>query len=187
MSDAKEKFGQAIDKVKNDPVNDEPEKDLWQGKYSAKGMFGSLAVAGVGTFAFFVLMYMFPDVLFKQPAVFWAEIGAILLVWAYLLLLIAYRKLANYYELTSQRLKHRDGILIRTMNRIELLDVDDVIYRQGPIETILNVGNITIKSSDSSHPELVMYGISDVKRVADTIDNARRTERRRRGLHIESI
>ena len=46
---------------------------------------------------------------------------------------------------------------------------------------------IIIRSSDSSHPELVMSGIGDVRKVADLIDDARRAERRKRGLHIESI
>ena len=92
-----------------------------------------------------------------------------------------------HYELTSQRLKHREGILVRSMDRIELIDVDDVMYKQGPIQAMLGVGNITVKSSDSSHPELVLYGIENIREVADRIDDARRDERRKRGLHIEAI
>ena len=84
-------------------------------------------------------------------------------------------------------MKHREGILFRKIDRIELIDIDDVNYRQGPIQAILGVGNITIKSSDSSHPELIMYGIADIANVSDMINNARRQERRKRGLHIEAI
>jgi hypothetical protein len=73
------------------------------------------------------------------------------------------------------------------MNRVELIDMDDVTYVQGPIQTLLKVGNITIKSSDVSHPVLVLKGISDVKRIAELIDDARRSERRRRGLFMEAV
>ena len=52
---------------------------------------------------------------------------------------------------------------------------------------MFGVGSIKISSSDRSHPELVLLGIEDVKNIADTIDDVRRKERRRRGLHIESI
>ena len=82
---------------------------------------------------------------------------------------------------------HRDGILVRQMDRIEMIDIDDVSYRQGPIQILLNVGSIRIVSSDTSHPQLDMPGIADVRMVADLIDDARRNERRNRGLHIESI
>ena len=100
---------------------------------------------------------------------------------------MTYRKLGMHYEVSSQRLKHREGILFRKLDRIELIDIDDVVYRQGPIQAIMGVGNITIKSSDSSHPVLDMYGIANIREIADLIDDARRTERRKRGLHIESI
>ncbi len=186
MSDANEKFGRAIDQAQKGSVKDEPEQDLWEGSYSAKGMLGSLILASFVTMFVIVMMFVFP-ILRTNAILYWLILGVILLGWAYLLSIVAYRKLANHYELTTQRFMHRDGVLVRTMNRIELLDIDDVSYRQGPIELVFNVGNIIIKSSDSSHPELVLYGISDVRKVADAIDNARRTERRRRGLHIESI
>ena len=91
------------------------------------------------------------------------------------------------YVLSNQRLKHRDGILVQTMNRVELIDVDDVMYKQGPIQLLLNVGDITVKSSDVSHPVLVIKGIANVRKVADLIDDARRDERRRRGVFVESV
>jgi hypothetical protein len=42
-------------------------------------------------------------------------------------------------------------------------------------------------SSDTSDPKLFLKGIDDVKRVADLIDDARRSERRKRGMYIESV
>ena len=52
---------------------------------------------------------------------------------------------------------------------------------------MFGVGTIRIASSDKTNPDLALPGIDDARRVADLIDGARRAERNRRGLHIESI
>ena len=168
-----------------DPESDK-EVDLWEGGFSGKSMFGSWFVAGVVTIAGIVAISMIPAIRNNSYALYTA-IGFLVLMWGYLFSVLMYRKLGMHYELTSQQLKHREGILFRKIDRIELIDIDDVNYRQGPIQAILGVGNITIRSSDSSHPELIMYGIADIANVSDMINNARRQERRKRGLHIEAI
>jgi len=71
--------------------------------------------------------------------------------------------------------------------RIEVIDIDDVSYTQGPVERIFGVGTIQLTSSDRSHPTLSMIGIGEVTEVAGLLDDIRRAERRRRSLHIESI
>ena len=60
-------------------------------------------------------------------------------------------------------------------------------YRQGIIERFLGVGTIEITSSDRSDPDLLLPGIDQVLMVANLMDEARREERLRRGLHIESV
>ena len=165
---------------------DEPEHELWAGGFSGKSMFGSWFAGVVTTAALILLISLVPD-LRGNNFVWVGGAGAIVLIWGYLLGILVYRKLGMYYVVTSQRLKHREGFLFRKLDRIELLDIDDVTYRQGPVQAVLKVGDISIRSSDSSHPELTMYGIADVAQVADMIDNARREERRKRGLHIEAI
>ena len=102
-------------------------------------------------------------------------------------LYLAYRRLSIHYELTDQRFVHQSGLLRRVTNRIEVIDVDDVAFGQGPIERLLGVGTIKIISSDRSHPELLLPGIDNVKQVATQIDDARRAERHRRGLYIEQV
>jgi len=77
--------------------------------------------------------------------------------------------------------------LVRTTDRIEVIDIDDVTYRQGIVERALGVGTILLESSDRTHPTLILSGIDDVQRVAGLIDDVRRKERRRRGIHIEQI
>ena len=55
------------------------------------------------------------------------------------------------------------------------------------LERMLGVGSIQVVSSDKTHPEFWIRGIDDVRRVATLMDDARRKERMRRGLHIEAI
>lgn len=161
--------------------DDEPETTLWSGGYSGKAMYGAWLLALLASIAVVVVTVM-------VPAIGWLIGGvAVVLIWAYLGCLLVVRKLGVHYELTTQRLIHRTGILTRRTDRIELIDVDDVTFVQGIIQRMLGVGSVKMSSSDRSHPELTLLGIDGVESVADMIDDARRKERRRRGLHIEAI
>ena len=91
------------------------------------------------------------------------------------------------YELTDRRLLHREGVLARRHFRIELIDIDDVSHTQSLWQRLVGVGDIVVHSNDRSHPELLMRGIARVQYVADRIDQARREERRRRGVFVEGI
>ena len=115
---------------------------------------------------------------------------ALVVVGALWLVLIVYylkERLSADYTLTTQRLLHRRGILRQMTDRIEVIDIDDVQFTQGFVERMFGVGTIRLLSSDTSDPTLVLKGIGDVQRVANLIDNARREERRKRGLYMERI
>jgi len=160
--------------------DEEEEVSLWKGGYSAKAMIGTWVWTAIASVLLIVATVFF-------PAGWLVMIPLILLGWIFAGCMLAYRKLGVYYELTTQRFIHKSGILKRTSDRLEVIDIDDVTYAQGLIQRMVNVGTIRISSSDRTHPELVLIGIQDVRVVADTIDDVRRKERRRRGLHIESV
>ena len=163
----------------NDPDAGEDldeETDLWQGGYSAKAMVGSWVLGAVLSVVAVGVAFAFLPALVAIP-----------LIWIILFLILVYKKMSVHYALSTQRFIHRSGILMRTTDRIEVIDIDDVTFVQGSIQRMLNVGTIKINSSDRTHPELHLHGIDDVQRVADLMDDARRRERRRRGLHIEAI
>lgn len=185
MNSAQEKFSSEAARIQKG-AGEIREVSLWQGCFSARAMYGYYLAAAAVTLVWLLVMLLVPTL--RSAGYAWVT-GAVVigLVCFWLALVTLYHKLAHHYELTSQRLKHRDGILVRTVNRVELIDMDDVVYRQGPIQMLLNVGDISIKSSDVTDPELSLRGIADVRRVSEMIDEARRSERMRRGLHIESI
>jgi membrane protein YdbS with pleckstrin-like domain len=163
----------------NDTADEEV--DLWKGGYSGKDMVGSWLLAAIASVGLIVVGVILP------PPSFPLVIVAIVLLWAILGAMLACRKLSVKYELSTQRFVHKTGILKRVTDRIEVIDIDDVTFEQGLVQRMVNVGTIKISSSDRTHPELTLRGIEGVQEVADTIDDVRRKERRRRGLHIEAI
>jgi uncharacterized membrane protein YdbT with pleckstrin-like domain len=172
-----------------DDEPDAPEQQLWQGGYSSKAMVGtwllgalvSFVLLGVlfvgGVLSMFTLTFPIAMVILALILALWIWLGGIYL----------YRRMSVQYELTTQRFLHREGILSRRTERIEVIDMDDITCTQGFIQRMVGVGTIKIESSDRTHPELLLKGIDEANKVADLLDDVRRKERRRRGLHIESI
>jgi membrane protein YdbS with pleckstrin-like domain len=161
---------------------EEPEEDLWQGGYSPKAMIGAWALSGLITLALVVLAFWL-----WNRYVTWTVLAVVVLLWLYQLCVMKYRQWNVRYRLTSQRLIHETGILRRVTDRIEVIDIDDVTFEQRLLERLVGVGTIRISSSDKTHPELSLPGIENAKEVAEKIDDIRRSERRRRGLHVEAI
>lgn len=159
-----------------DDDEDDVEDEIWNGAYSSKAMIGQWIAAGLATVAAIAIGVMAGHVAIM--------IGLAVLVWVAMFAWYAYRRYSVHYTLTTQRLIHESGILWRTIDRIELIDIDDVTFKQGPVERAFRVGSIIVISGDKTSPELFLPGIDDVRGVADKIDDARRKERRRRGLHM---
>jgi membrane protein YdbS with pleckstrin-like domain len=173
-------------KVQENRFGEVAEEELWQGGYSSKAMIGSWIGAGLLSVILLIVMILV-QVLLMSP-IAWAVFAVVLvLIWGGLGAMLVYRRMEVHYQLTSQRFIHRSGVLRRSSDRIEVIDIDDVTYEQGLVERMVGVGTIKITSSDRSHPELSLYGIDNVAQVADVIDTVRRAERRRRGVHIEAI
>jgi membrane protein YdbS with pleckstrin-like domain len=158
-----------------------PEEEVWVGTYSPKAMAGSALAAVAVTLLGLVIAF------FAGPLA-WAVfgIGAVAL-WVGLALVYWYRRMTVRYRLSTFRFFHDSGLLSRTGNRVEVIDIDDVTVHQGLIERMLGVGTISIRSSDTTDPELRLPGIENAKEVADLIDGTRRAERQRRGMFMENV
>lgn len=179
-STSAEKMMAKVESIRNSPVD--AEQDLWKGGFSPKAMLGYWLLAGVVTVVAIVV-----GIVTMNPLAWIIGIAVAFSLWVAFALYLLYQRLGVEYHLTTQRLFHRQGILSRVTNRIEVIDIDDVQFSQSLVERFLGVGTIRILSTDLSDPKLIMSGIDDVKNVADIIDKVRRDERRRRGLHIETV
>lgn len=170
-------------------LSQEPENKLWEGGYSAKAMYGTWLILAAVTLAVIAAMIILPILKIIPPiekSVWWIVLGALIGTWFLGIATFLYRRLSVHYELTTQRFIHSRGILVRTVDRIDVIDIDDVSYVQGIIQRTLGVGKIELESKDRSHPSLTLAGIDQVQRVSGMIDDVRRKERRKRSLHIDA-
>ena len=181
---AADKLREQVQSTKESVEDYEPEEELWNGGYSAKAMVGTWILLGIVSVGTLILPFFLAFLAFLTVPI---SLGLIVVIWLVGAVVYGVRRFGVHYELTSQRFIHQTGILTRNTDRIEVIDIDDVSFTQGPVQRMLGVGRITITSSDRSHPLLHMIGIADVKNVAGVIDDVRRKERRRRSLHIEAI
>jgi uncharacterized membrane protein YdbT with pleckstrin-like domain len=164
------------------------EEELWHGGYSAKDMAGEWFIAAVLTIVAIVACVVLGAVMNVLSTPLWiAFAAAIAIIWLVLIARMIVRKLSIDYRLTSQRLVRKTGLLSRKTGRVEVIDIDDVSIEQNLMQRILGVGRIKVHSTDVTDPELVMLGIHNPSHVAGLIDVARRKERVRRGVHIESV
>jgi membrane protein YdbS with pleckstrin-like domain len=162
--------------------SEEQERELWRGSYSPKAMIGAWCLSGLISIVLLIIGLIW------VPWRLWGYLAiAIIIPWIYNQIRLLHRRLSVSYMLTNQRFIHESGVLRRITDRIEVIDIDDITFEQGVVERIVGVGTIKIASSDRTHPELMLYGIENVSQVSGLIDDTRRAERRRRGLHIENI
>lgn len=162
---------------------DDAEQQLWHGRFSMLAMIGEWAGGAVITLVLIIVGVMAG---FESTGWWWTA-AALIVMWLALVGRLLYRQLSLRYFLTNQRFVHESGLLWRNIDRIEVIDVDDVTVQQGPVERMLGIGTIRLRSSDANSPEFFVQGIEDVRRVAGLLDDARRKERRKRGVYVEQV
>lgn len=83
------------------------------------------------------------------------------------------------YTITSERIKITSGLLGKAHENIELIRVQDVDHSQTFGERVLKIGDITVRSHDPSHPEIVMRNVQDPSSVYETLRRAVLNARKR--------
>jgi len=73
------------------------------------------------------------------------------------------------YELTSERLRIRQGVLNKELDELELYRVRDYRIEQPLVLRIFSLANITLRTSDTSHPYIVLRAIRDGEHVREQI------------------
>lgn len=167
----------------------EPETKLWEGGFSPKAMYGAWLISSVISLAVILglIVATIAGMTVESAKALWlCSFLALVAWWSIAVGIYYYRRWGVYYELTNQRFIHSSGLLVRTTDRIDVIDIDDVAFTQGLVQRLLNVGTIQLTSQDASHPRLLLRGIDDVEKVSVLIDDVRRKERRKRSLHIDS-
>jgi hypothetical protein len=158
-----------------------PEEELWSDSYSPKALLVPFIAIDV-----LVVLAIVGKFLLDGVEMWWIVLGAVVLFGS-LGLVLMYQRLSVRYRLTTYRFFHERGLLARSTDRVEVIDIDDVTVHQTLIDRMLGIGTIIIQSSDRTNPVLRLPGIDEVKKIADLIDATCRAERQRRAIHIESV
>ncbi|HTM56131.1 MAG TPA: PH domain-containing protein, partial [Pirellulales bacterium] len=122
-----------------------------------------------------------------QPGLWNIPLALLVLGWLYAFVRLGRERLGVTYKLTNQMFYHQRGVIVRTTDRIELIEIHDVTFEQGLFDRMVDVGSIKISSNDRTDPIFYVRGVENVSEVARMIDQARRGEQVRRGRRIESL
>lgn len=87
-----------------------------------------------------------------------------------------------HYTITNQRVRISEGVLGKTRDDVELIRIQDMDYNQGLTERALNIGDITIRSQDPSHPVLVLNNVHNPGEVHEILRRAVLKARKQHGL-----
>lgn len=87
--------------------------------------------------------------------------------------------LTTTYQITNERVRVIRGLLAKDRDDIELIRVQDIDHDQSLTERALNIGDITLRSSDSSLPETVLRNVTNVQEVHEILRRAMLEARKR--------
>ena len=73
------------------------------------------------------------------------------------------------YELTTQRLRMRSGILNKKTDDLELYRVKDYRLDQPFALRIFSLGNVVLETSDRSHPTVIMKAVRDAEQLKEKL------------------
>jgi uncharacterized membrane protein YdbT with pleckstrin-like domain len=110
---------------------------------------------------------------------FWLVIPIFIGIWKYLVVR------TTKYELTTQRLRLRTGVLNKEINELELYRVKDLKIDQPLFLRIFSVANIVISTSDNSHPVVSIRAVSDAEGLLSKIRENVEIMRRNRVREVD--
>jgi uncharacterized membrane protein YdbT with pleckstrin-like domain len=82
------------------------------------------------------------------------------------------------YELTTRRLRVRNGVVTRRGRDIPLARINDVSFEQGPLDRLLGCGRLVVESA-GEHGQIVLSEIPHVETVHSTLFRLVEDEQRR--------
>ena len=90
------------------------------------------------------------------------------------------QSLSTRYEITSQRVRVERGLFSKNKDSLELFRIDhfDIVKPFGM--RLVGQCELHLRSSDAGFPSVVIYGVSDLETLADTLRECSLSERSRR-------
>ncbi len=86
------------------------------------------------------------------------------------------------YELTSERLKMREGVFSKVTDTLELYRVKDIETRQPFVYRLCGIENVQLNTSDTSSPFVLIQAIPHHVGLGDKIRNQVEIIRQQKGV-----
>lgn len=109
----------------------------------------------------------------------WLVIPVFIAIWHYL------KVRTTVYEITTDRLRVRHGVLNRTTENMELYRIKDFTVEQPFVYRMAGVGNVVLVTSDKTLPTLRIEAVKDPDGIVDRLRV--RVESLRRELGIREL
>ena len=94
---------------------------------------------------------------------FWLIFPLFIILWKWLVIK------CTKYELTNQRLKKQYGVLNKKIDELELYRIKDYKLEQPFFLRLFSLGNIVLKTSDKSHPTVIIPAVSESAELREKI------------------
>lgn len=103
-------------------------------------------------------------------------------LWVYFAATYIYRTKTIHYRLNQHRFYNEEGLFTKTVDTLELINIEDMTLKQTLVDRVINggTGTIIIISNDQSHPTLKITGLENPRAAYESIDEMRRRERNAR-------
>jgi len=75
----------------------------------------------------------------------------------------------TYYKITDRRIIVEKGMLTKKREEIQLYRIRDISLKRNLLERMMNFGDITVFSTDSSSPSYMLRNIKDSIKVNDLL------------------
>ncbi|HYC46579.1 MAG TPA: PH domain-containing protein [Burkholderiales bacterium] len=94
---------------------------------------------------------------------FWLVVPVFIAIWKWLVLR------NTRYELTTERLKMREGVLNKELDELELYRAQDYKLEQPFWLRIFSLGTVTLRTADTSNPVIVLRGLRESEHVYELL------------------
>ena len=84
------------------------------------------------------------------------------------------RRMATDYMITTRRLYIKHGIISRDVQETKIERVQDVNYRQGFLQRILQIGTVDFDTAGTDDYQFQFSGVAQPERVVAAVDRAQR-------------
>ncbi|MCL2120078.1 MAG: PH domain-containing protein [Planctomycetaceae bacterium] len=153
-----------------------------EGKYSGKNLRSKCLLVWLVTIFFIVISIILWRNGYAGKVALTLTMIIPVCTWVYFGAVYFYRTMTIRYRLTQHRFYNEEGLFTKTVDTLELINIEDMTLKQTLVDRLVNggTGTIVLISNDATHPTLKVTGLENPRAAFESIDELRRRERNAR-------